>query len=53
MAGTVFQDANVMAEAFYDFGMHLVKGDKQFDKTKYKFDDSGRIIQLPFHEYVD
>lgn len=53
MAGTIVQDANAMAEALYDVGMHLVNSKTYFDKTKYKFDDSGRIIQLPFHEYVD
>lgn len=53
MAGTIVQDPDAMAEAFYEFGMYLVNGNTHFDKTKYKFDDSGRIIQLPFHEYVD
>ncbi|HEY5524463.1 MAG TPA: galactose ABC transporter substrate-binding protein [Clostridium sp.] len=53
MAGTIAQDANAMAEALYDVGMHLVNDKTYFDRRKYKFDDSGRIIQLPFHEYVD
>lgn len=52
MAGTIFQDPNVMAEAFYEVGMHLVNENVRFECVKYKCDDSGRIIQLPFHEYV-
>jgi len=53
MSGTIFQDANSMAEAFYEVGMHLVNGNTLYDCIKYKCDDSGRIIQLPFHKYDD
>lgn len=52
MSGTIFQDPNVMAEAFYEVGMHLVYENTRFECEKYKCDDSGRIIQLPFYEYV-
>ena len=52
MAGTVFQDANIMAEAFYEISMHLVNNNTRFDCIKYRCDDSGRIIELPFQEYT-
>ena len=52
MAGTIVQDANIMAEAFYEISMHLVNDSIRFDCTKYSCDDSGRIIELPFQEYT-
>jgi methyl-galactoside transport system substrate-binding protein len=52
MSGTVLQDPNVMAEAFYKIIMHL-EGKEDLDCGKeYKCDESGRIIQLPFKEYM-
>lgn len=52
MAGTIIQDANIMAEAFYEISMHLVNDSERFDCIKYRCDDSGRIIELPFQEYI-
>ncbi|EKQ54372.1 MULTISPECIES: galactose ABC transporter substrate-binding protein [unclassified Clostridium] len=52
MSGTVLQDPDVMAEALYEVGTHLVSNTR-FDCTKeYKCDESGRIIELPFKEYM-
>jgi len=52
MAGTVFQDPDVMANAFFDVAMHL-SGKIRFECPKeYRCDESGRIIQLPFKEYM-
>jgi methyl-galactoside transport system substrate-binding protein len=52
MAGTVLQDPDAMAEAFYEVGMHLVSK-TPFDCAKeYKCDESGKVIELPFKEYV-
>jgi methyl-galactoside transport system substrate-binding protein len=51
MAGTVVQDSDVMADALYTVGMNLVYGNPPIDTKKYKLDETGRIIELPFYEY--
>lgn len=52
MSGTVLQDSDVMAEEFYEVVIHLV-GNTHFDCTKkYNCDETGRIIELPFKEYI-
>jgi methyl-galactoside transport system substrate-binding protein len=54
MAGTIVQNADAMAYAIYNVGMHLVNSNINFDCTeRYKCDESGTIIQLPFQEYPD
>lgn len=35
----------------YEIVMHLVNDSTRFDCVKYRCDDSGRIIELPFKEY--
>jgi methyl-galactoside transport system substrate-binding protein len=52
MAGTIFQDPDVMAEAFYEVGMNLVSKAPFDCKERYKCDESERIIELPFKEYI-
>lgn len=52
MAGAVLQNSDVMAEALFDVGMHLVSNVRLDCEEKYKCDESGRIIELPFKEYV-
>lgn len=52
MLGTVLQDPDVMAETFYKIVMHLVSKTRLDCTQEYKCDESGRIIQLPFKEYV-
>lgn len=52
MAGSVLQDANVMAEATYDIGMNLVYGRPPLDGTQYKFDETGVAVRIPYKEYI-
>jgi len=52
MSGTVLQDPDIMAEEFYEVVIHLV-GNTHFDFTKkYNCDETGKIIKLPFKEYI-
>ena len=53
MAGTVLQDANAMAEVLYEVGIYLTSNVHLDCKEKYKCDESGRIIELPFKEYMN
>jgi methyl-galactoside transport system substrate-binding protein len=53
MSGTVLQDPDVMAEAFYKVVMQLVGGIRFDCAQEYKCDESGRIIRLPFKEYMN
>lgn len=52
MTGTVLQDPRAMAEALYATGMNLVVGKSAIAGTKYKFDDTGVAIRLPYEEYI-
>jgi methyl-galactoside transport system substrate-binding protein len=52
MAGTVIQDAQIMAEAAYITGMNLVEAKKPLEGTNYKFDESGATIRIPYKRYV-
>lgn len=52
MAGSVVQDPQVMAEALYLAGMNLVNGKSAIDGTKYKFDETGVAIRLPYTKYI-
>ena len=52
MIGSVFQDAGAMADALYESGMNLVSGKKATEGTKYKFDDTGVSIRIPYEIYT-
>ncbi|MFT8352447.1 galactose ABC transporter substrate-binding protein [Clostridium saccharoperbutylacetonicum] len=52
IAGSVLQDTRELADAFYSVGMNLILGKDPLDGTNYKFDKTGEIITIPFHEYV-
>ena len=52
MTGTVKQDPNETAEALYTVGMNLVSNKAPLDGTNYKFDDTGVVIKMPYHEYI-
>lgn len=52
MAGSVVQDPQAMAEALYLTGMNLVNGKSAIDGTKYKFDETGVSIRLPYTKYI-
>lgn len=51
MDGTVVQNPNDLAEALYSIGKNLVYNLSPLENTKYKFDETGISIQLPFYEY--
>lgn len=53
MSGTIFQDPDTMAEALYKVGVHLIANVRLDCIQEYKCDESGRIIQLPFKEYMN
>ena len=52
MLGTVLQDSDVMAETFYKIAIHMVNKTHLDCAQEYKCDESGRIIELPFKEYI-
>ena len=52
MLGTVLQDSDVMAETFYKIAIHMVNKTHLDCTQEYKCDESGRIIELPFKEYI-
>ncbi|WP_243156079.1 galactose ABC transporter substrate-binding protein [Clostridium sp. C2-6-12] len=51
MAGSVLQDSNALANALYKVGTNLVYNRNALYDTKYKFDDTGVSIRLPYEEY--
>lgn len=51
MDGTVVQNPNDLAEALYSIGKNLAYNLNPLENTKYKFDETGISIQLPFYEY--
>lgn len=52
MTGTVLQDPKTMTEVIYNIGMNLVYKKQPLDAIKYKFDDTGVAVRLPYNEYV-
>lgn len=52
MLGTVVQDPDVMAGVFYELAVHFVNNTHFDCAEEYKCDETGRIIQLPFKEYI-
>ena len=51
MAGSVLQDSYALANALYKVGANLVYNRNPLYDTKYKFDDTGVSIRLPYEEY--
>lgn len=52
MTGTVVQDPQTHANAIYTIGMNLVSGNPPLKDTKYKFDETGIVVELPYYEYL-
>lgn len=52
MAGTVTQDPNFIAEAFYTIGMNLINNTNAIENTNYKYSDGRIIIPVPHSEYI-
>jgi methyl-galactoside transport system substrate-binding protein len=52
MAGTVIQDPREYANAVYTIGMNLVSDADPLSGTNYKFDETGKIIKIPYHRYT-
>lgn len=53
MSGTVIQDPREYANAVYTVGMNLVSGTNPLAGTNYKFDESGKIIRIPYKRYIN
>jgi methyl-galactoside transport system substrate-binding protein len=51
MAGTVVQDPRDKAEVFYNAVLNMVSGKPPITNTKYKFDETGIVVRLPYYEY--
>ena len=52
MAGSVLQNAKAMADAIYSVGMNLVYNKNPLEGTKYKFDETGVSIRIPYELYI-
>lgn len=52
MAGTVVQNPREKAEVFYLAAQNMVLGIPPLLNTKYKFDETGIVIRLPYYEYT-
>jgi len=52
MAGTVVQDPREKTEVFYSAAQNMVLGIPPLSNTKYKFDETGIVIRLPYYEYT-
>jgi methyl-galactoside transport system substrate-binding protein len=52
MAGTVIQDPREYADAVYAIGMNLVSDINPLNGTNYKFDETGKIVKIPYHKYI-
>ncbi|OPJ63873.1 galactose ABC transporter substrate-binding protein [Clostridium chromiireducens] len=52
MAATIVQSPDIMAETIYDIGIQLLSGNTRYECPKYRCDESGRIIYLPFYQCV-
>jgi len=52
MTGTVIQDARGMADALYTCGVNLVAKKKPLEGTKYKLDETGISIRIPYQRYI-
>jgi len=53
ITGTVIQDPREEAEAIYLIGQNLVASNSPLSGTKYKFDETGRIVRIPYYEFKD
>lgn len=51
MSGTVIQNYPEYANAIYKVGMNLVSGKNPISETNYKFDETGKIIRIPYTPY--
>lgn len=52
MTGTVIQDTKAYADAIYSIGMNILSGNNALEGTNYKFDETGKVIKLPYRIYT-
>nr|WP_202117341.1 galactose ABC transporter substrate-binding protein [Clostridium chromiireducens] len=52
MTGTIVQDPIIHANAIFTIGMNLISGNSPLAGTKYKFDNTGTTVRLPYAEYI-
>jgi len=53
MLGSVDQNPRDYAEALYTVGMNLAEHKSASEGTKYKFDDTGVAIRIPYTTYIE
>lgn len=52
MTGTVIQDPRDKAEIFYNAALNMVLGEPPLFNTKYKFDETGVVVRIPYTEFT-
>lgn len=52
MAGTVTQDPNFIAEAFYLIGLNIINNANPVENTDYTYSDGRIIIPVPHSGYI-
>jgi len=52
MTGTVIQDSDIMAEAFYNISMNLINKEYSLESTNYKIKNNLIEIEIPYEEYI-
>lgn len=53
MAGTLIQNTQMVAEAFYNIGMNLVNNKNPIENTNYKLENGSIIIPESYEEYTN
>ena len=53
MAGTVLQDADVMAKALAEIARNAGQGKDFLDGLDYEYDDSGVAVRIPYQPYTE
>jgi methyl-galactoside transport system substrate-binding protein len=51
MTGSVLQDDRGMSETLYTMAMNLVDGKPPLEDIKYKFDETGIAVRIPYQEF--
>ena len=51
MTGSVLQDDSAMTETLYIMAMNLVSGKPPLEGIKYKFDQTGIAVRIPYQEF--
>ena len=52
MTGTVVQNTRAYANAIYAVGKNMISSNNPLSETDYTFDETGKIIKLPYYIYT-